>query len=372
MTAETDDGRCRMADHRGCDLSTKVGTQAMSRERNHHYLPEFHLKRFAIGPRREVGVFDKKWGKFGRAPAATSARVRDYYLVPGATPEQRLAAEREFARLENLVAPLIARLDEAQPGFVPFDDVDRHNLASYAAILHVRGPAYRDNAQKRAQELATDLDALGLANPADFRRAARRQGMKGTNEELEQKRTTMTTLLSTGKIRIDFPFAATLGNVPIAVRRGVPLLVAREWELLRVGWPGFLIGDQPVALLSHDQLVPSIGFGSPDVQIFMPLSPRTLLVMSDRPRRPEPLQVKAEGWTGLREPWWATANKVAWLSSQRYVWGPVGALQATSPLIPGDFLRRDLRVLDEDQEVRRRAIAVARRRERRRQVVALG
>lgn len=337
----------------------------MSHERNHHFLPEFHLKRFSIGPRREVGVFDKKWGKFGRAPAATSARVRDYYLVPGATPEQRLAAEREFARLENLVAPLIARLDGAQPGPVPFDDVDRHNLASYAAILHVRGPAYRDDAHKRAQELAMDLDALGLADPADFRRAARRQGMKGTNEELEQKRVTMAILLATGNIRIDFPFAATLGSVPIAVRRGVPLMVAREWELLRVGWPGFLIGDQPVALLSHDQLVPSIGFGSPDVQVFMPLSPRTLLLISDRPRTREPLLVKTEGRTGLREPWWATANKVAWLSSQRHVWGPVGALLATAPLIPADFLRRDLRVLDEEQEVRRRAIAVARRRERR-------
>lgn len=337
----------------------------MSRERNHHYLPEFHLKRFANGPRREVGVFDKKWGKFGRAPAATSARVRDYYLVPGATPEQRLAVEREFAHLENLVAPLIARLDEAQPGPVPFDDVDRHNLASYVAILHVRGPAYRDDALKRAHELATDLDALGLADPADFRRAALRQGIKGTKEELEQRRITMATLLATGQMRIDVPFAATLGSVPIAVRRGVPLMVAREWELLRVGWPGFLIGDQPVALLSHDHLVPSIGFGSPEVQIFLALSPRTLLLISDRPRRPEPLLVKTEGRTGLREPWWATANKVAWLSAQRYVWGPVGALQATAPLLPADFLRRDLRMLDEEQEARRRAVAVARRKERR-------
>lgn len=47
-------------------------------------------------------------GKFGRAPAATSVRVRDYHLVPGATPEHRLAAEREFARLENLVAPQLS------------------------------------------------------------------------------------------------------------------------------------------------------------------------------------------------------------------------------------------------------------------------
>lgn len=38
-------------------------------------------------------------------PRLPSVRVRDCHLVPGATPEHRLAAEREFARLENLVAP---------------------------------------------------------------------------------------------------------------------------------------------------------------------------------------------------------------------------------------------------------------------------
>ena len=315
---------------------------------------------------RLVGVFDKKWGKFAQVPAATSARIRDYYLVPGATAEDRLAVEREFARLENLVAPLITRLDDAPPGPVPCGDVDRHNLASYAAILHVRGPAFRGDALKRAQELATDLDALGLADPYDFRQEARRQGMKGTNEELEHKRAALATLLVTGQIQVQVPAASTLGSVPIAVRRGVPLMLAREWELLRVGWPGFLIGDQPVALLSHDQLVPSIGFGSPGVQIFIALSPRTLLLISDRPRKPGPLLVKIEVPTGLREPWWATANKVAWLSSQRYIWGPMSALQSTGLLLPPDFVRRDLRVLDEEQEGRRRAIALERRRARRR------
>jgi hypothetical protein len=130
-------------------------------------------------------------------------------------------------------------------------------------------------------------------------------------------------------------------------------------------WPGFIIGDQPVALFSNGSLSPSIGFGSPDVQVFVPFSPRTLLLISDRPRSPGPLLVKSEGSSGLREPWWATANKIAWLTSQRHVWGLRRDLQATELLIPVEYRRRDLRQLDPEQESRRRAVAAERRQGRR-------
>ena len=337
----------------------------MSRERHHHYIPEFHLRRFATGPKGELAVFDKQWGKFGRRPAASSARVLDYYLLPGAGPDERLGLEREFARLENIVAPLIARLDAAPPGRVPFAEVERHNLAMYAAILHARGPAYRDDALRRAQELATDLDAMGLADPADFRRFARKHGRQETDDEIESTRLRLAQMVESGDVKVSFSPSASLGGVTAAVNRGVPLMLKREWELLREpAWPGFVIGDQPVTLFSHGRLVPSIGFGSPDVLIFMPLSPRTLLLISDRPRR-GPLTVKVNTARTLREPWWVMANQVAWVSSQRYVWGRMHALQATESVVPPDLRRRDLRILDEEQEAKRKAVAIERRRARR-------
>jgi hypothetical protein len=338
----------------------------VSRERDHHFVPEFHLRRFATGRRREVAVFDKRWGKFGRRPAASSAHVRDYYLVPGASVDERLAVERDFARLENLVAPVMARLDQEARGPVFLAEDERYNLAAYAAVLHVRVPAYRDDAMKRAQELAVDLDALGLADPIDYLNTARRLGFQGTDEQLERRRVMAIDALESGAMRIRWSQAASLGGLTPAMQKGVPLLLAREWELLRAPmWPGFIIGDQPVALFSHGSLAPSIGFGSPDVQVFMPFSSRTLLLISDRPRSPGPMLVKSEGYTGLREPWWATANKIAWLTAQRYVWGLRSDLQATDLLIPAEYQRRDLRQLDPEQEARRCAVAAERRRERR-------
>ena len=335
----------------------------MPRERRQHFVPEFHLGQFASGQRREVWVFDKRWGKYARKPVASSAFSRDYYALPGATEDERLALEREFARLENLVAPLVRRLDAAQSGPTGLDGNERINLAGYAALLHVRVPAYRDDALRRARELSTDPEALGLTDPALYLQSARRRGIPGTDEDLERRRLQMLAGLEAGSFRVTFTSAISLGGIAPALRRGAPLMLAREWELLRVGaFPGFVIGDQPVALFSRGQLAPSIGFGSPDVQVMMPLSDRTLLLVSDRPRQPLPLLVKVEGGQSLREPWWAIANKVAWLTAQRYVWGRTrAALEATESMIPPDLRRRDLRVLDEAQEARRREIARRRR-----------
>ena len=248
---------------------------------------------------------------------------------------------------------------------MPFAEVERHNLATYAAILHARGPAYRDDALRRAQELATDLDAMGLAHPADYRRFARSRGRQETDEEIELTRLRLVRLVESGEVKVSLASSASLGGVTAAVNRGVPLLLAREWELLREpAWPGFVIGDQPVSLFSHGSLAPSIGFGSPDVMIFMPLSPTTLLLISDQPRQ-GPLIAQVNTRRSLREPWWVMANQVAWLSSQRFVWGRTHALQATESVIPQELRRRDLRILDEEQEARRKAVAIARRRERR-------
>ena len=329
-------------------------------------MPEFHLGQFATGRRREVWVFDKRWGKYARRPAASSAFSRDYYALPGATDGERLALEREFARIENLVARLVRRLADAPPGPTALEENERISLAGYAALLHVRVPAYRDGVLKRAQELSVDPEALGLTDPAGFLRGARRRGFLGSDEDLERRRLQMLTGLETGAIRIGLTRAVSLGGINPALSRGAPSLLAREWELLRVGpFPGFVIGDQPVSLFSQGQLAPSIGFGSPDVQVMMPLSDRTLLLVSDRPRPPVPLLTKVEEGQSLREPWWAIANKIAWLTAQRYVWGRTkAALEATESMVGPDFRRRDLRVLDEEQEARRREVARQRRIER--------
>jgi hypothetical protein len=343
-------------------IATTLGP-VPNRPRSQHYVPEFHLAQFVGLPFRRFHVFDKKWGKYGRPPVARSAFSRDYYLLPGETDEERLRLERQFALLEDQVAPLMKWLALRPPGPVQIGDHDRDALAGYAAILHIRVPAFREAAWERAQSMARDPEVLGLADATEFRTAARKMGMPGTDEDLEALRVAWLEDVRTGLRTIQVHRAASMTALTPAVEKVRPILFDRAWELLRVeGWPGFVIGDQPVTLLSRGRLAGQIGFGTPEVQVMMPLSPNTLLLISDRPRE-SVLEVKVQPWQlGLAEPWWATANRVSWLSSKRYVFAQERRhLQAAELLLHPDDRRRDITGLSLEAE----AVMKERSRERR-------
>jgi hypothetical protein len=326
----------------------------MNRARRHHYIPEFHLAQFIGEPFRRFHVYDKKWGKFAIRPVATSATAEDYYLLAGATVLERLTLERQFALLEDRVAPVLKWLSRCEPGAVSLSDEDRDAIAGYMALLHTRVPAYRSPAQARAIAMARDPEYLGLADPTAFRVEFRALGFSGTDEQAEATRLKWLANFEAGRIAVTPLAQISLLALTPAVEKVRPILFSRRWELLRTGeWPGLVIGDQPVTLLSSQGLAGSAGFGNQGAQVMMPLSPTTALYITDAPRE-RSLEVKEQPTKqSLREPWWARLNRIAWLTSSRYVVARrLGDLQATELLIDPADRRRDIRVLDPATEAR--------------------
>ena len=89
---------------------------------------------------------------------------------------------------------------------------------------------------------------------------------------------------------------------------------------------------------------------APGVQVMMPLSPETLLLVSDRPADGRLRVIEQRHRHGLDEPWWAIANRVAWLSAKRYVVSrTVGHLEASMALVHPEDRRRDLHLLTEEE-----------------------
>jgi hypothetical protein len=278
-------------------------------KRAHHFIPRFHLAQFIGYHRgRELAVFDKRWGTFRRRAVRQTAVAQDYYEVPGETPADRQHIEDAFARLENEVAPLLRELTGLRVGAnVGLDLAARRALAEYVATLHVRVPAWRDGAQARAMELATDLGALGLDDREQFLASARAAGFGGTDAQLDRQRVAFAADIQTGRRVITVSKAASLMALTSA-SKVVSKLVDRHWELLRTDeWPGLVMGDQPVALFQAGRLAPSIGFGIAGVQVLMPLAPHMLLTISDKPREPL-MRVLTARYPASREPWWAFAN----------------------------------------------------------------
>jgi hypothetical protein len=337
-------------------------------KRAHHFIPRFHLAQFIGYHRgRQLAVYDKQFDTYRRRPVKATAFAERYYEVPGPTPADQQSIEDQFAQLESHIAPMLRRLADLPVGaMVGLSDSDRHSLSLYAAVLHVRLPAYRDQAMARLIDLSTDLEALGLDDPVWFLARARALGMEGSDELLEQQRAALAADILSGRRLIVAHPAASLAGLVTAVGKGAPLLIDRHWQLLRTDdWPGLVLGDQPVTLFQGGRIAPSIGFGTAGVEVMMPLSPRMLLVISDKPREPV-LQVLTARYPRIGEPWWCHANKVAWLTSQRFVYGQkIGHLQAAGALIPADQRRRDFRILDSAQQAAVKEVARQRRAARR-------
>jgi hypothetical protein len=339
-----------------------------NKARRHHFVPEFHLKMFARGRFGLIDQFDKRFGNYRWQPAATSAFEQDYYLLPGQTVDERLRLERGFGDLESNVAPLFRWLDAQPPGPIAISESMRDALSGYAATLHARVPAYRDDALARAREMATDPELLGLADATEFLTAARAFGLPGTDAELEASRVAWITAVANGWQPLRVPAAISLTALSPAVEKVRPLLMSRNWRLVRLlREPGFVIGDQPVTLKAGRRLAPEIGFGTPGVEVFMPISPRTLLLITDAPREGQ-LQMLVALETPMRLPFWAIANHTAWITSQRWIWAAKRAhLQATETILAPADRRRDIRQLTPELEARRRETARIRRQARRHQ-----
>jgi hypothetical protein len=319
---------------------------------------------FARGQRGIVDLFDKRWGKYARRPAASTAYVRDYYLLPGETLDERLALEREFRDLETFIAPLFRALDAHPIGAVEISENARDAIAAYVATLHARVPAYRDDALKRAREMSLDPDIIGLMDPGAFLRGLRAFGSTASDERIEAYRQAALEAIDQGFEIVKVHPAASLTVLGTAIEKLRPLLVARRWRLVRqLGEPGFVIGDQPVTLLTPEgHIAPSIGFESPHVTIFAPISPTTLLLITDEPRD-QTLEVVLPLDQGFRYPAWTLANHTAWMTAQRWIWGSRRRyLQATEALVEPENRRRDVRQLSPEDEAQRRDMARKRRR----------
>lgn len=313
------------------------------RQRRHHYIPEMHLANFSGYRFRRFAVFDKQFGKFAFVPVKTSARISNYYDLPGRTPEERLRFENQFQVIENEIAPILRRLISLPEGLVRVPAPTTRALSQYIALLHARVPARREPAFMQAVAMSRDLSVLGLDDPAAFVRDARSEGgYIGDPEDLRQQAEALADDLKAGRREIRLLSQVSLMGLDSADRLVQPMLAERKWSIVRTAaYPGFVLGDQPVTLLAPDtRILPAVGFGSPGVMVLVPLSPTTLLLIEDAPRSE---LVPISLWTprGLAEPIWSAANKVAWMSARRYVWASsMKSVQAAAALIPDEHRRR--------------------------------
>jgi hypothetical protein len=251
----------------------------------HHYIPQFLLRRFVVGARRQLHAVDTATGRTFVSAIRTLAAENGFYdasdeisaaflahmratstdpLIHALTPATlRLSSEDAFAELEGRVAPVHAALCDGA-SVASLTDKERATLDYFVVVQFLRTPAARADAARlhmdlretiaqaactRGQDPAAVLDAMG-ANDGRATDAAH--------------------------------------AMSDALRDPMPLVLALQEnkDCLIVEAPAgsrFVLGDHPVTRISHrpaaEQAVRGcLGLRSRGVEITLPLSAhRTVL-----------------------------------------------------------------------------------------------
>lgn len=315
----------------------------------HHYIPQFHLRQFGHGDGNgRIWVYDKTSDEIFRRSVKSVAGERGYYSVRDPQRGTHDDLERLFSKLESNVAPLVKRLDKLPPGRYPVSFWARDALAGYIALLHERGPRARAWIQGMRQLIELAHLDMDLRDEDRFRRRARAGGMKGTDGELERERQQILADIESGTLTFEGPPEWGLFGLSIAVDAIRPLLKEMCWRVLhrRAGLPFIAVGDTPVVLGRPDDLPPflSVGFATPGVEVYVPLSYRSLLVLTHEPHdaQVEVLDVDSlpKQWA-FTPVWTAMVNAQTVLAADRFVFGhSQGDLEFTRLALPRDLRMR--------------------------------
>lgn len=222
-----------------------------------HYVPRFLLRRFGVGKKDHVWVYDKR---ADRAFQASTKRVAaEHGLYDFEFQGVPMTYEPGLAGLETKAAAVTKRVVEAKSlGALTSDD--QVLLAAFLAVQLVRTKA----TQAQFRHLGTLLaDLLRDSAGDDPEAMAHVEAYIGSNSEAERR----------------LSFAGILHH---SIRDFSPLLLEKKWVLAEtIRRHPFLIGDHPVAMNNRVDHWPrgSLGLAVRGIEVYMPLSPELQLCL---------------------------------------------------------------------------------------------
>ncbi|MEV6526001.1 DUF4238 domain-containing protein [Longispora sp. NPDC051575] len=248
------------------DPDDKVGSR-------HHIVPKFYLERWADA-RHKIVVVQKSSGKRHQTAAKDAGAERDFYTHVAHDGEFHAHTEQLLGKIEDGAAPVIGNILSAFQVFPPLGG-DREQLAMLIAFQMTRGKRVR-----RSMELQADLITrlqLSMLRPEHHEAyVADKEGV-GRPEDVEALRGLIDDL-------DNYEFGTDPNeHIVLLSKHAVtifPYLMGLSWYLVDYGGPVLLTCDEPVVLYQHN---PSphggVGLMTAD-EIWFPLSPRYLLVLT--------------------------------------------------------------------------------------------
>lgn len=247
----------------------------MRAPRNHHFIAQGYLRRFAVGANEQVYVFDRETGRNFRASVRNVAAQRDFNRIEaeGLDPND---LEVAYGQFETDCAAALKRLDELGE-FA--NETDREIILTFIAGLITRHPRRRNSTEEFIGDVMRQSARALLTNEAMWGRFlddTRRSGAElptVTREELLEFVNSDDTTIGLDQT---FQITLELSNLePILFT-----LRQRKWSVFRcAGEAEFVTSDDPVSLLDSSSSAGEmpIGHGMSETVVLFPVGRRTLL-----------------------------------------------------------------------------------------------
>lgn len=246
----------------------------MSNSHDNHYVPQMHLKRFAMpeSPRKVV-VYDKEWKTVeGNKGVKGQAYERDLYtLNPGKSDENTVIEDEIFKQIDNNAS---VTLDNLLCGTL--DNGGRATLAFYISSLILRNPKF---IEKRRQDLSregVEIYCRRYLYDPDFKNSLRREFT--TDEEFQEawKAGAPEHVTITGSKQASMTISVQ------NIEEIAEALFKLPWTVLSAsGADRFIIADDPVFCCNPMARARTpVGFLNRDAETILPISSDVCLVIN--------------------------------------------------------------------------------------------
>lgn len=240
-----------------------------SEPRAHHYVPRFHIARFA-DERGKVRAYDRVACKHRKNQNPKRVLVkRDLYRAESKVPGEEYMLERILAVGEAQWAPLLNSIVKA--GVVEADQIP--GLAEYLTLQHARTLNHRSRVRAVADYFTTGMVIMDQRAQRDAGEISDEE-WSGVEDDIAD--------INDGKFWLREPDSNILAMQMDALAECAEILTnGWNYVIVSVDRPTFVLSDDPIALLGDwdGTTATDLGIGNAE-ELWMPLDPRHALVLT--------------------------------------------------------------------------------------------
>ena len=246
--------------------------------KNHHFVPQFLLARFASPPTKEGRLIqlDKGSGVPRAAKVSAVASRRRFYAVETTEAEADNRIEDFLGLVERHAAPAISKLLE-DPG-----SLRAHEIVDIGLLLVLqeqRSPAGLARTTRRMEEVGQQLATDLLTDPGRFIAEAREYGLELSDEELEAARENLANSVKRGGLRLERPEQEAWRLMIDSFLEAGEIPLHMTWFLLQPGAGEFITSDRALSMFDPDPVLVNDWMSSPHAETAFPLAPNACLVL---------------------------------------------------------------------------------------------